>query len=286
MSEVKQMKNRVKALLLASGLTLSMFGTAVYAAESATEAVEESVVSETETASGAVSADSGTTAAATENVDTAEYMRAYLVSYTGALLEALPAMTEEELTSMRESEQWESAAANWDSVKEELGAFVTVNSADGQLSEDGKSIVVTSDVSYAGVSEKTKVTVTTTWTFTDKQYSSMDSVSMKWNIDYPKSKLFAEAGLNTLLGMGIVFVVLLFLSFLIGRIKVVNAFGKKEEAPKAAPAPAAPAPAPVVEEEVTDDEELIAVIAAAIAAAEQTSTDGFVVRSIRKVNRR
>ena len=56
--------------------------------------------------------------------------------------------------------------------------------------------------------------------------------------------------------------------------------------------PAAPAPvaAPVAEpavEDVTDDGELIAVIAAAIAASEgKTSTDGFVVRSIRKVNRR
>ena len=35
-----------------------------------------------------------------------------------------------------------------------------------------------------------------------------------------------------------------------------------------------------------DDTELIAVIAAAIAAAEGTTTDGFVVRSIRKINRK
>ena len=55
----------------------------------------------------------------------------------------------------------------------------------------------------------------------------------------------------------------------------------------AAPAPvAAPVAEPVVED-VTDDDELVAVIAAAIAASEgKTSTDGFVVRSIRKINRR
>ena len=55
----------------------------------------------------------------------------------------------------------------------------------------------------------------------------------------------------------------------------------------AAPAPvAAPVAEPVVED-VTDDGELVAVIAAAIAASEgKTSTDGFVVRSIRKINRR
>ena len=53
---------------------------------------------------------------------------------------------------------------------------------------------------------------------------------------------------------------------------------KKEAAVQAAPAPVATA---------EDDGELVAVIAAAIAAAEGTSTDGFVVRSIkrRKSNR-
>ena len=50
----------------------------------------------------------------------------------------------------------------------------------------------------------------------------------------------------------------------------------------AAIAQAAPAQA---EENLADDGELVAVIAAAIAAAEGTTTDGFVVRSIRKVKR-
>ena len=46
------------------------------------------------------------------------------------------------------------------------------------------------------------------------------------------------------------------------------------------------AAAPVqAEENLADDGELVAVIAAAIAAAEGTTTDGFVVRSIRKVKR-
>ena len=54
-------------------------------------------------------------------------------------------------------------------------------------------------------------------------------------------------------------------------------------APKAAPAPAAVA-APVVEE-ASNDDELAAVISAAIAAYEAEaggSTDGFVVRSIKR----
>ena len=56
-----------------------------------------------------------------------------------------------------------------------------------------------------------------------------------------------------------------------------------EEAAASTPAPAVVDAAPVQE---ADNSELIAVIAAAIAASEGTSTDGFVVRSIRKINRK
>ena len=61
--------------------------------------------------------------------------------------------------------------------------------------------------------------------------------------------------------------------------------GTKKEKKETAPAPI-PVPAVPVPETVQDaDEELVAVIAAAIAAAEGTTTDGFVVRSIRKIKR-
>ncbi len=91
-----------------------------------------------------------------------------------------------------------------------------------------------------------------------------------------------NAAMNTLIGVCVVFVVLIFISFLIYLLgfvpKLVEGKGKKTEAPAAA---VATETVPVLEE-ATDDTELIAVIAAAIAASEGTSTDGFVVRSIRK----
>ena len=95
-----------------------------------------------------------------------------------------------------------------------------------------------------------------------------------------------QAAQNTVMGVAIVFVMLVFLSFIISLMKyipgMIEAFGKK----KAAPVEAKPAPVQAVpvleEEELVDDGELVAVIAAAIAACENTSTDGFVVRSIRK----
>ena len=98
--------------------------------------------------------------------------------------------------------------------------------------------------------------------------------------------------MNTLMGIGIVFLMLLFLSFVIGLFKYIEKFqnvGKKkaaEEAPKAE----APAPAPAIaqseaaDEDFADDLELVAVISAAIAAYENTSGDSFVVRSIKKSN--
>ena len=95
-----------------------------------------------------------------------------------------------------------------------------------------------------------------------------------------------KAALNTLIGMGTVFVVLILISLIISCFsfipKLQEKFSKKA-APAAAPVPAAPV---VEEEELADDTELVAVIAAAIAAYEGTSTDGFQVRSIKRASTR
>lgn len=108
---------------------------------------------------------------------------------------------------------------------------------------------------------------------------------------YTMGEILGKAGLNTLLGMGTVFVVLIIISVIISLLKYIpkflESFSRKEKpqaAPAATPAPAAaPAPAPAQEEEeLAGDEELVAVMAAAIAAAEEISADGFVVRSIRR----
>ena len=105
----------------------------------------------------------------------------------------------------------------------------------------------------------------------------------------------AEATVNTIIGITVVFLALLFISFVISLFKYINKFEQKladKKAGKAAPAPQpAPAPAPVVETAPeTDDLELIAVITAAIHAYEEaqgnTVTGDLVVRSIKKRNSR
>lgn len=108
---------------------------------------------------------------------------------------------------------------------------------------------------------------------------------------YSRKELMASAGKNTLIGMGTVFVVLIFISFIISLFKFLPAlFAPKTKMPEAKPA-AAPAAKPVVaNDDLMNDSELVAVITAAIYAATQgagqaTSKDRLVVRSIKRVKR-
>lgn len=275
------MKNRIKAILLATGLTVSMLGTCAYGEEAATEAVTEAV---TEAAEGESEAND-----AAEAVDaSAGAYAAYYDSMKEAVpqtLTALAAMTDEQLGDIIENSTDASMiaiAATWQSVKADLGNFVEVTSQ--EVSEEGNVVTVTSVASYDGVEGDAPVTVT-------YEYNVRDNTqSLNWEVNYPMGTLMKQAGLNTLMGLGIVFAVLAFLAFLIGQIHwipdIIEARQKGKEAAKPAPAPAPVAAPAVEEEEYVDDLELVAVIAAAIAASENTSTDGFVVRSIKKANRR
>lgn len=112
------------------------------------------------------------------------------------------------------------------------------------------------------------------------------------NVVYSMNEKIQQAAMNTLLGMGTTFAVLILLALVIALFgKIVGSASNKTSTSKAAVQASAPAPAvlPAAEEaeELTDDMELVAVIAAAVAAFEgKQSTDGFVVRSIRKARRK
>lgn len=99
----------------------------------------------------------------------------------------------------------------------------------------------------------------------------------------------ARAGMNTLMGMGTVFVVLIFIAFLISRFKYISRLenwfrNRKTKSEPAAAAIAAEEPAAAEEEADTDDLALVAVITAALAASLETSPDKLIVRSIRRKN--
>ncbi len=122
--------------------------------------------------------------------------------------------------------------------------------------------------------------------------------------DYTFGEKMSKAAANTLMGMGTVFAVLIFISLIIAQFEHLNKLSAKisnwwanrknnEEAKteeavaspsKASSSPAAPAP---VSANPMDDKQLVAVITAAVVAANVSTggTDRLVVRSIRKAKR-
>ena len=115
-------------------------------------------------------------------------------------------------------------------------------------------------------------------------------ISISTNVTYTFGETMTKAALNTLMGMGTVFAVLILIIILISSFalipKIQEMFSGKKEVKK-------DTTDKVVEqiikneevayEDVTDDAELVAVIAAAIAAYEGSgSASGYVVRSLKK----
>ena len=155
-----------------------------------------------------------------------------------------------------------------------------------QVGIDDDQIIVHVDVTGANQNAQAEVI------FSNDMFMSMESAAL--NPIESMGGLMTKAALNTLIGMGTVFVILIFISILISLIislfnfipKIQATFskkGKKEET-KNAGIDNAVTQIAAQEEVEADDTELVAVIAAAIAASEgAASTDGFVVRSIRKV---
>lgn len=117
----------------------------------------------------------------------------------------------------------------------------------------------------------------------------MNLTSGAVNPTYTVGEKMSKAGMNTLIGMGTVFIVLIFISFIISLLKHVNkidgAKKQNESEKRTANQGIDNAIAQIVtkEENEMDDLELVAVITAAIAAAKGTSSDGLIVRSIRRV---
>ena len=290
------MKRRLSAVLLALGLSVSVLSMGVYAEEAETKATEQATEATTDAAAEEIRelesdaaevesevAEAESEVAETEALSQEEQLKQAMSQY----LTEIAGYTDEQLEQMKASDNASTAliAANWSSVKEELGNFVEIESVESGLSEDGYTMTITCKAKYDKLDDNTDVTVVYEANQKDQ------SVSFNWEIDYPMSKLIERAALNTVMGLGIVFLTLLFLSWLIGKLHIIPDMIEKKAKENEPVAPAAPVTfaAPEVEEEeedLTDDLELVAVITAAIAASENTSSDGFVVRSIKKANKR
>lgn len=170
-----------------------------------------------------------------------------------------------------------SALVSFDSGIDEIGNITVSDKIESVVDDD--TIIVT--VPVTGENGEGAVELI----FTNDIYLTLTSCTL--NLNRTMGELMSTAALNTLIGMGTVFVVLILISLIIscfGFIPKIQAKLAKKEEPAAAPAPVQEAPVVAEEEELADDTELVAVIAAAIAAYEGTSADGFRVRSIKRAS--
>lgn len=194
--------------------------------------------------------------------------------------------TLEEYAEDEEYKLFVKAVESLESASEDMGSYMGIVKSEATVDEETAVI----NVSVDGSEHDAIIEVII-------EEEGVESITT--NVIYSFGESMEKAALNTLLGMGTVFVILILICFIISSFKLISVFenrkknkandkaAEKTEAQVTAPV-AAPAPAttPAQEENLVDDLELVAVIAAAIAASEgRTTTDGLVVRSIRKANK-
>ncbi|MBS5283004.1 MAG: OadG family protein [Clostridiales bacterium] len=174
-------------------------------------------------------------------------------------------------------------------VREELGSLK-------EIDLEGSSAVLLADGSYTLVIPVTFAEGKMDYVMNLNMTSGMEAEFVAHTTgeaeDTSVSGLLKTATVYAAIGLGTVFIVLVFISLLISCFKFIHAWEQsmkgngEKPAPAPAPAPvqAAPAPVPVpAAEDLMDDTELVAVITAAITAYEGTPSNGLVVRSIRRV---
>ena len=227
--------------------------------------------------------------------DTVEYDQAQLEQYADFIVQNFSMMGEADFQNFSDmsdlelemtllqtgvpvtGENFLAMMESWNAGEEECGTFVGL--------KDGYTMETTNEGAM----------LTAEGDFTDKDGAIEVAFDNKGNIEsltigahYSTAEILKKAGLNTILGMGTVFVVLIFISFIISLFKFIPELEKKlkksEKTEIVNEKPAAVAKEKMSEEpeDVSADTELAAVIAAAIAASEGTSADGFVVRSIKR----
>ena len=167
------------------------------------------------------------------------------------------------------------AVESWEKALEDMGSYEGIISIESSFDEKDGVI----DATVQG-SERNAIV--------EFVYDNGVLTTISTNVIYSFGESMVKAALNTLLGMGTVFVVLILISGIISCFnfipKIQAAFGKKSKKEEIKAEAVDNTIAQIIEkEELSDDLELVAVIAAAIAASEgAASTDGFVVRSIKR----
>lgn len=160
----------------------------------------------------------------------------------------------------------------WDEATEDVGAYKELG--DFTITKSGKTLTCEQEIVF----EERSVVLTFVFTYYNMQ---LDDVTV--DAVQTLGEKMANAGLNTLMGMGVVFAVLILISLIIYCFKIFPYLEQKIKKNDKTPVPVTSETVQEVQPvAATDDLELVAVIAAAIAASTGTSTDDFVVRSIKR----
>lgn len=206
-------------------------------------------------------------------------------SYIGQVKEIVEQGMAEEYIAYDES--LEAIFDSWESGMEELGSYVETTGHKVKI--DGDEVIVNTAITGSALDPNGNPrTADVELIYNSKEYVIN---SMVVNVNYTMGEKMTNAALNTLLGMGTVFIVLILISLIISCFslipKIQGLFAKKEKVSETEKS-VDNTIAQIVAAEEADDTELIAVISAAIAAYEAAnggSSDGIVIRSVRKVNR-
>lgn len=172
-----------------------------------------------------------------------------------------------------------SAVESWEAALKDMGNYVGIIKTEAEIGE--KEAVIS--VSVEGTSHNAEVEI-----IAELEAGTILYTSITTNVEYSFGEIMQKAALNTLLGMGTVFSVLILISLIISCFafipKLQAKLSKKPNKEEIKAVAVDNTIAQIIEkEELSDDYELVAVISAAIAASEgASSTDGFVVRSIKR----
>ena len=169
----------------------------------------------------------------------------------------------------------EDVITEWHEIEADIGTFKGFGDFD--FDSAGKTYTATLTINYSNRDVHLVYVISK---------NDFDITGANVEIVYTLGEKMSKAGINTLLGIGIVFVMLVLMSVVIYAFNLIpylrSRFSKNKQEEKKVEIGTFEGEEERTEQPVGDDKELIAVIAAAIAASTGMSTDDFVVRSIRR----
>ena len=211
----------------------------------------------------ALTACSGTEANTLSGTPVDASMESSIISYGEQLVSEMDSIVREGMIDQYSSDAvFGPALSTYETSVSDIGTIEGYDNEQAVINDDGDYLI---NIGIDGSEHDADVVITVS--------SAGSPTNVATNVRYSFAELMEQAALNTVLGMGTTFVILILLALIISCFAFIGKAQEKQKKKAAAlkeaeaPAPAA-STAPVVEETVTDDNELIAVIAAAVAASE------------------